>query len=182
MTVFNVEGLNLVIKHIAIRNRNLTDVILTVFKFVIVGIYISVLIGNVLCKRSAVAVGDKECYTAYTFTRCGIHLMNEEGGILTVCNGNTGNFSVSYFNIARLCIKNIIVCRLCFNNRVPAVRKVINVDNSACVCGVCADAFAVHVLDFKLNTLDRLSCFFVKFSDTDTAESFIKECKLVCFA
>ena len=95
--------------------------------------------------------------------------MNEEGGVLAVGNGNTGYFSVSYFNIVRLCIKNVVVCRLCFNNRVPAVRKVINVDNTACVCGVCADSLAVHVLDFKLNALDRLSCFFVKFSDTDTA-------------
>ena len=56
MTVFNVECLNLVIKYIAIRYSNLTDVILTVFKFIVVGIYISVLIGNILCKRSAVAV------------------------------------------------------------------------------------------------------------------------------
>ena len=67
MTVFNVECFYLGVKYITARYCDFTNVILSVFKFVIVGIDVSVLIGNILCKRSAKAVGDKKCYAADAF-------------------------------------------------------------------------------------------------------------------
>ena len=130
MTVFNVECFYLGVKYITARYCDFTNVILSVFKFVIIGIDVSVLVGNILCKRSAVAVGDKKCYAADAFACYRIHLVNEKSGILAVGKGNTGYLAVRYFNIVRFGVKNVIVGCLYFGNGIPAVRKILNIDNA----------------------------------------------------
>ena len=91
------------------------------------------------------SVRNKERHAVYALAGRRVNLVNEERRGFAVGQSHSGDFAVRDFDIMRLAVKYIAISGIDFDCCVPAVGKIINIDDAARIRRVGANALTAQV-------------------------------------